>query len=84
MNRRADPLLVTQSDAGRACGCGGPNEIRKDVVRTHTELHFFLKSDNNLGQRRYAVLEPILFVWAKLDRGVRIIELVSIHMPFWM
>jgi hypothetical protein len=74
MNRRADPLLVAQSDAGRACGgAGGENEIRKHVVRTYTELHFFLKSDNNLGQHRYAVVEPILFVWAKLDQGVRII-----------
>ena len=60
------------------------DEIRKDVVRTHPELHFFLEPENNLGQRRYAALERILFVWAKLNRGVRIIDVLSIHMPFWM
>ena len=46
------------------------DEIRKDVVRTHPELYFFLEPENNLGQRRYAALERILFVWAKLNRGV--------------
>jgi hypothetical protein len=46
------------------------DEIRKDVVRTHPELYFFLEPENNLGQRRYAALERILFVWAKLNKGV--------------
>ena len=46
------------------------DEIRKDVVRTHPDLYFFLEPENNLGQRRYAALERILFVWAKLNKGV--------------
>lgn len=45
-------------------------EIRKDVVRTHPDLFFFLEPHNNLGLRRYAALERILFVWAKLNKGV--------------
>jgi hypothetical protein len=47
------------------------DEIRKDVVRTHPDLYFFLEPENNLGNRRYAALERILFVWAKLNKGVR-------------
>ena len=54
------------------------DEIRKDVVRTHPELYFFLEPEDNLGQRRYAALERILFVWAKLNRGVRIINAMSV------
>ena len=50
------------------------DEIRKDVVRTHPDLHFFLEPEDNLGQRRYAALERILFVWAKLNRGVRYVQ----------
>jgi hypothetical protein len=46
------------------------DEIRKDVVRTHPDLYFFLEPESNLGQRRYAALERILFVWAKLNKGV--------------
>jgi hypothetical protein len=46
------------------------DEIRKDVVRTHPDLYFFLEPEHNLGQRRYAALERILFVWAKLNKGV--------------
>jgi hypothetical protein len=48
-------------------------EIRKDVVRTHPDLFFFLEPNNNLGLRRYAALERILFVWAKLNKGVSVI-----------
>jgi hypothetical protein len=54
------------------------DEIRKDVVRTHPELYFFLEPENNLGQRRYAALERILFVWAKLNKGVSAID-VSLY-----
>mmetsp|Transcript_1287 Transcript_1287/g.2076 ORF Transcript_1287/g.2076 Transcript_1287/m.2076 type:complete len:1010 (-) Transcript_1287:196-3225(-) len=50
------------------------DEIRKDVVRTHPDLHFFLEPEQNLGQRRYAALERILFVWAKLNKGVRYVQ----------
>lgn len=50
------------------------DEIRKDVVRTHPDLQFFLEPENNLGHRRYAALERILFVWAKLNRGVRYVQ----------
>jgi hypothetical protein len=45
-------------------------EIRKDVVRTHPDLHFFLEPNHNLGLRRYAAMERILFVWARLNQGV--------------
>ena len=48
------------------------DEIRKDVVRTHPSFHFFLEPEDNLGQRRYAAIERILFVWAKLNKGVRL------------
>lgn len=50
------------------------DEIRKDVVRTHPDLFFFLEPENSLGQRRYAALERILFVWAKLNKGVRYVQ----------
>lgn len=50
------------------------DEIRKDVVRTHPDLCFFLEPESNLGQRRYAALERILFVWAKLNKGVRYVQ----------
>jgi hypothetical protein len=46
------------------------DEIRKDVVRTHPDLKFFLEPSDNLGHRRYAAMERILFVWAKLNKGV--------------
>lgn len=46
------------------------DEIRKDVVRTHPDLKFFLEPGDNLGHRRYAAIERILFVWAKLNKGV--------------
>jgi Rab-GTPase-TBC domain len=49
-------------------------EIRKDVVRTHPDLRFYLESQDNLGIRRYAALERILFVWAKLNKGVRYVQ----------
>ena len=48
------------------------DEIRKDVVRTHPDLKFFLEPTQNLGHRRYAAMERILFVWAKLNRGVSV------------
>ena len=46
------------------------DEIRKDVIRTHPDLRFFLEPEEDLGQKRYAALERILFVWAKLNKGV--------------
>ena len=46
------------------------DEIRKDVIRTHPDLRFFLEPNEDLGQKRYAALERILFVWAKLNKGV--------------
>ena len=48
------------------------DEIRKDVVRTHHDLHFFLEQDDFKGMRRHAAVERILFVWAKLNKGVSI------------
>ena len=50
------------------------DEIRKDVVRTHPDLTFFLEPMDDLGQRRYAAVERILFVWAKLNKGVRYVQ----------
>ncbi len=50
------------------------DEIRKDVVRTHPDLKFYLEPNDNLGSRRYAAIERILFVWAKLNKGVSIID----------
>ena len=50
------------------------DEIRKDVIRTHPDLTFFLEPEDNLGQRRYAAVERVLFVWAKLNKGVRYVQ----------
>mmetsp|Transcript_12623 Transcript_12623/g.23664 ORF Transcript_12623/g.23664 Transcript_12623/m.23664 type:complete len:657 (-) Transcript_12623:208-2178(-) len=50
------------------------DEIRKDVVRTHPDLNFFLESNDHIGLRRYAAIERILFVWAKLNKGVRYVQ----------
>lgn len=50
------------------------DEIRKDVIRTHPDLRFFLEPREDLGQKRYAALERILFVWAKLNKGVSLFE----------
>lgn len=53
------------------------DEIRKDVVRTHPSFQFYLEPEDNLGQQRYAAIERILFVWAKLNKGVRNCLIVS-------
>ncbi|KAL3936777.1 MAG: hypothetical protein SGBAC_007981 [Bacillariaceae sp.] len=45
-------------------------EVRKDVARTHPDLFFYLEPKDHLGMRRYGALERILFIWAKLNRGV--------------
>lgn len=50
------------------------DEIRKDVIRTHPDLRFFLEPNEDLGQKRYAALERILFIWAKLNKGVRYVQ----------
>ncbi|KAL3801595.1 hypothetical protein ACHAW5_008565 [Stephanodiscus triporus] len=50
------------------------DEIRKDVIRTHPDLRFFLEPREDLGQKRYAALERILYVWAKLNKGVRYVQ----------
>lgn len=50
------------------------DEVRKDVVRTHPDLAFFLVPDLNQGKRRYAALERILFVWSKINKGVRYVQ----------
>jgi len=46
------------------------SEIRKDVVRTNPHLRFFLEPRNNLGIRRHAAMERILYVWAKLNKNL--------------
>ncbi|KAL7558340.1 hypothetical protein ACA910_000140 [Epithemia clementina (nom. ined.)] len=43
------------------------DEIHKDVVRTHADLSFFLDPHDDLGRRRYAAIERILFIWAKTE-----------------
>jgi hypothetical protein len=48
------------------------DEIRKDVVRTHPDLAFYLEPGK--GPRRYAALERILFVWSKYNKGVRYVQ----------
>ena len=48
------------------------DEIRKDVIRTHPDWAFFL--DPNVGIRRYAAIERILFVWSKYNKGVRYVQ----------
>uniref|UniRef100_A0A7S3DQY5 Rab-GAP TBC domain-containing protein n=1 Tax=Entomoneis paludosa TaxID=265537 RepID=A0A7S3DQY5_9STRA len=51
------------------------DEIRKDVVRTHSDLAFFLDPVNDLGRRRYAAIERILFLWVKFNEtGVRYVQ----------
>ena len=50
------------------------DEVRKDVVRTHPDLSFFLEPSYDLGKRRYAALERILFVWATYNKGVRYVQ----------
>jgi hypothetical protein len=49
-------------------------EIRKDVIRTHPDLAFFLEPYQNLGRRRHAALERILFLWSKYNKGVRYVQ----------
>jgi len=58
-------------------------EIRKDVARTLSHLLFFLDTSDNLGLRRYAALERILFLWAKLNKGVRLVTLLSASPSSW-
>ena len=43
------------------------SEIRRDVVRTNPQLGFYLEPEKNLGIRRHAAIERVLFVWAKLN-----------------
>jgi Rab-GTPase-TBC domain len=50
------------------------DEIHKDVVRTHPDLSFFLEPQNDIGLRRYAAIERILFVWSKYNKGVRYVQ----------
>lgn len=50
------------------------DEIRKDVNRTHPHLYFYLEPQRQLGARRYGALERILFVWAKLNKGVAYVQ----------
>eukprot|EP00592_Proboscia_alata_P016961 CAMPEP_0194397078 /NCGR_PEP_ID=MMETSP0174-20130528/125345_1 /TAXON_ID=216777 /ORGANISM="Proboscia alata, Strain PI-D3" /LENGTH=734 /DNA_ID=CAMNT_0039193217 /DNA_START=72 /DNA_END=2273 /DNA_ORIENTATION=- len=52
-------------------------EIRRDVSKTHIHLNFFLKEENNLGKRRHAALERLLFVWAKLNKKVKYLNGMS-------
>ncbi|CAJ1947247.1 unnamed protein product [Cylindrotheca closterium] len=49
-------------------------EVRKDVARTHPDLFFYLEPKDHLGMRRYGALERILFIWAKLNKGVRYVQ----------
>lgn len=48
------------------------DEIKKDVLRTHPDLQFFL--DPQRGGARYAALLRCLFLYAKLNPGVRYVQ----------
>jgi hypothetical protein len=50
------------------------DQIRKDVDRTFPDLKFFLDPERNLGKRRYAALERILFTWSKFNKGVNYVQ----------
>ena len=51
------------------------DEIHKDVVRTHSDLKFFLDPVLDLGRRRYAAIERVLFLWQKNNTsGVRYVQ----------
>ena len=51
------------------------DEIQKDVVRTLPELAFFLEGTgpdgDNAGPLRYEAMKRVLFVYAKLNPGIR-------------
>jgi len=47
-------------------------EISKDVVRTHPDLQFFLDAVH--GPARYESLKRVLFVYAKLNPGVKYVQ----------
>ena len=49
-------------------------QIRKDVVRTHQDLRFYLEPDRNLGVRRCAAIERVLYIWSKLNKGVNYVQ----------
>mmetsp|Transcript_16680 Transcript_16680/g.54309 ORF Transcript_16680/g.54309 Transcript_16680/m.54309 type:complete len:519 (+) Transcript_16680:52-1608(+) len=46
------------------------DEIHKDVIRTHPDLQFFWEK----GSCRHEVMKRILFVYAKLNPGVRYVQ----------
>lgn len=48
------------------------DEIEKDVLRTHPDLQFFL--DPALGPARYQAMLRVLFLYAKLNPGVRYVQ----------
>ena len=50
------------------------DQIRKDVDRTFPDLKFFLDPERNLGKRRYAALERILFTWSRFNKGVNYVQ----------
>lgn len=50
------------------------DEIRKDVDRTFPDLKFFLDPVKDLGNRRYAALERILYVWSRYNKGVKYVQ----------
>jgi len=52
-------------------------EIRRDVSKTHMHLNFFLEEENNLGKRRHAALERLLFVSTKLNKKVKYLNGMS-------
>lgn len=47
-------------------------EIHKDVIRTHPDLNFYL--DATHGPDRLEALQRILFIYAKLNPGVRYVQ----------
>lgn len=50
------------------------DEIDKDVKRTFPHLHFFNKDGKVGSTRHYEALKRILFIYAKLNPGIRYVQ----------
>lgn len=87
--RNFNSLQISKADNSQSGGAASSNsestadfvesvtlldEIRKDVDRTFPDLKFFLDPESNLGKRRYAALERILFTWSKFNKGVKYVQ----------
>jgi hypothetical protein len=69
-----DGDVSSESDVDFVDGVKLLDQIRKDVDRTFPDLKFFLDPERNLGKRRYAALERILFTWSKFNKGINYVQ----------